>query len=132
MSRGRGSDKITEPDSVANTEPVELYPTTDIRWVLTAIGRLEAKVDRLITGVHAQGQAIEDFKLKDAKSRGAYRAYAAVGGVVIFLVAVATLVVAFLAWRNPQPALLPPAAQVVPLTQPVPPTPPASTPPRSN
>lgn len=52
-------------------QPTELYPMTDIRFVLLRIGELSAKVDRLIDDVSKQGKKVEEVRDKITFVRGA-------------------------------------------------------------
>lgn len=49
-TRTGGAD-TTPPSYPQTPPPQDLYPTSDIRFVLTAIGGLEAKINRLIDDV---------------------------------------------------------------------------------
>ncbi|MGU3538883.1 hypothetical protein [Methylobacterium sp. A54F] len=55
----------------ANPPPVELYPMTDIRFVLVRIGELGAKVDRLVDDVSSQSKKIDEVRGKIKFVQGA-------------------------------------------------------------
>jgi hypothetical protein len=61
----------TTPTTPPSTPPVELYPMTDIRFVLVRIGELSAKVDRLIDDVSKQSTKVDDVRSKITFVRGA-------------------------------------------------------------
>lgn len=61
MAKSRGSDQRPpeEPRDFPNVTPRDLYPTSDIRFVLVEIGRLASKVDRLIDDVNKQDEKLD-------------------------------------------------------------------------
>lgn len=67
-------DQNSSQPANQNTNPppaTELYPMTDIRFVLVRIGELSAKVDRLIDDVSKQGKKVEEVRDKITFVRGA-------------------------------------------------------------
>jgi len=65
----------------------DLYPTSDIRFVMLEIGKLTSKVDRLIADVSGHGEKVEDIRHQISFVRGALWV---VGGMVgLLLVAIA-------------------------------------------
>jgi hypothetical protein len=69
------------------TNPRDLYPTSDIRFVLVEIGKLTTKVDRLIDDTGSHGDKIDAVRHQITFVKGAMWV---IGIVVIVLVAVAT------------------------------------------
>ncbi|MGU3541890.1 hypothetical protein [Methylobacterium sp. A52T] len=59
------------PPSAQSGQPIELYPMTDIRFVMMLIGDLNAKVDRLIADVGEQNKKLSDVRDKITFVRGA-------------------------------------------------------------
>ena len=60
-----------QPPSQQSGQPVELYPMTDIRFVLLRIGELSAKVDRLIEDSGDQSKKLSEVRDKITFVRGA-------------------------------------------------------------
>lgn len=72
------------PSSVAQTTPRDMYPTSDIRFVMLEIGKLSANVDRLIADVKSHGDKIDTIRhqatyVKATIATGAVLITAAVG-----------------------------------------------------
>lgn len=57
---------------IPTPSPRDLYPTSDIRFVIYEIGGLTAKVDRLIEDVRGHGQKVDDVSGKMTFFRGAF------------------------------------------------------------
>lgn len=56
------SDLAREPDDFPQTTPRDLYPTSDIRFVMTEIAKLSAQVERLIKDVGGQEEKIDALR----------------------------------------------------------------------
>ena len=59
------------PPSAQSGPPVELYPMTDIRFVILRIGELSSKVDRLVADVADQNKKLGEVRDKITFVRGA-------------------------------------------------------------
>lgn len=65
-SGGRGSGKSSsasgseppDPEQIANVSPQNLYPTSDIRFVMMELGGLKKSVERLIDDVKDHGKEV--------------------------------------------------------------------------
>lgn len=55
MAKGTDSQP---PKNFANVPPQDLYPTSDIRFVMNEQGKLGAKIDRLIQDVEKNGEKL--------------------------------------------------------------------------
>ena len=73
------------PRSFPQTNPHDLYPTSDIRFVMLEIGKLMAKVDRLIDDVQSHGAKIDAVRHQISFVRGAMWV---IGGIVTIAVVV--------------------------------------------
>jgi hypothetical protein len=74
------------PDGQAEVTPRDLYPTSDIRFVLVEIGKLSTKTDRLVEDVKSHSGKIDRLRMT----------IAAVGGgaaVLIFILGIAARVI---------------------------------------
>src|ERR1700733_932369 len=58
----KNPEQPTTPSEFAQVPPRDLYPTSDIRFVLVEIGKLSASVDRLIDDVSAQGTKVDAIR----------------------------------------------------------------------
>ena len=67
------------PKAFPQTSPQDLYPTSDIRFVLIEIGKLTTKVDRLIDDVKSQGDKIDTVRNQISFVRGALWV---IGGII--------------------------------------------------
>lgn len=59
-------DEGTPKEYPQVTPPVDLYPTSDIRFVMVELGKLSTKVDRLIDDVEKAGDKVSDLSKKIA------------------------------------------------------------------
>jgi HAMP domain-containing protein len=50
------------PDEYPAAPPRDLYPTSDIRFVLTEIGKLTATVDRLVSDSKSHGDKLDQIR----------------------------------------------------------------------
>ena len=73
----------TTPGTPSAGPPVELYPMTDVRFVILRIGELSVKVDRLIEDVAKQGEKVSDVRDKITFVRGAIWVLGSLLGVVV-------------------------------------------------
>lgn len=79
-------DVSTEtPKEFPGVTPRDLYPTSDIRFVMMEIGKLTSSVDRLIADVKSQGEKIDDLRHKVSFIKGAWWALAGALGLTILL-----------------------------------------------
>jgi hypothetical protein len=72
---------------VATTASQDLYPTSDIRFVMLRIGELSSKVDRLIDDVGKQGTKIDNVNNQISFVKGAMWV---IGFLVLAIAAVVT------------------------------------------
>jgi hypothetical protein len=57
--------QVGTPKEYAQTPPpVELYPTSDIRFVMVELGKLSTKVDRLVDDVKGNSEKVSELKTK--------------------------------------------------------------------
>lgn len=70
------------PSDFPQGTPRDLYPTSDIRFVMIEVGKLTANVDRLIADVKSQGTKLDDIGHKISFLKGAMWA----GGILITIV----------------------------------------------
>jgi hypothetical protein len=54
----KGDQDSEPPRQVASVTPQDLYPTSDIRFVLVELGKVGTKLDRLIEDVGKQGDKL--------------------------------------------------------------------------
>ena len=73
------------PKSFPQTTPPDLYATSDIRFVMLELGKLTAKVDRLIDDVRSQGEKLDQVRQQISFVRGAMWI---IGGLIAAAVAV--------------------------------------------
>jgi hypothetical protein len=81
----KNNDTPTTPTEYPQVTPRDLYPTSDIRFVMVEIGKLTANVDRLIEDVKSHGGKLDDIKHNVSFVRGAVWASA---GLIAALIAV--------------------------------------------
>jgi hypothetical protein len=70
MAKGP-SQPDTSPQDFPQTTPQDLYPTSDIRFVMLRIGELSTKVDTLLESTKGHGDKIDDLRLKVSFVKGA-------------------------------------------------------------
>jgi hypothetical protein len=58
------------PKTFPQVVPQDLYPTSDIRFVMMEIGKLTANVDRLIQDVKGQGDKIDTLRQQASYIKG--------------------------------------------------------------
>jgi hypothetical protein len=81
-------DQNTTPEEFPSVSPRELYPTSDIRFVIVEIAKLTTKVERLIEDVNGHGDKIDALRHQVTFVKGAMWV---IGGIM-------TLVVLALGW----------------------------------
>ena len=86
MAKGPKSNEPTIPTEYPQIAARDLYPTSDIRFVLVELGKLTANVDRLIEDTKAHGQELTDIRHQVSFVRGAVWASAALITVLIGVV----------------------------------------------
>lgn len=59
------------PEEYAQVPPRDLYPTSDLRFVMIEIGKLTASVNRLLDDVKSQGSKIDDLRHQAPFVKGA-------------------------------------------------------------
>ena len=77
----------TSPRDFPQTPPRDLFPTSDIRFVMHSIGGLETKVNALIKSVDSHGDKIDDLRQKVSFVKGAVWV---LGALLAFVILVAT------------------------------------------
>lgn len=78
-----GNQESSTPTDFPSVPPQDLYPTSDIRFVMLEIGKLTAKVDRLVDDVSKHGQKIENLNHQASYLRGWIAAAVVLIGVFI-------------------------------------------------
>ncbi len=81
-----GPNQETTPQEFAEAPPRDLYPISDIRFVLVEIGRLGTKVDRLIDDVKSHNDKIDAVRHQVSFVKGALWVIAGVLAFVVFMV----------------------------------------------
>jgi hypothetical protein len=76
---------ITTPIETTTSPPRDLHPVTDIRFVINEVGKLSAKVDRLIEDTKENTKALEKHTTKIAQ-------FETTAKVLAFAIAVAAAV----------------------------------------
>jgi hypothetical protein len=82
------NEEPSSPQSFPQVTPRDLYPTSDIRFVMVEVGKLTASVERLIDDVKGHGTKLDDISHKISFLKGAIW----VAGVVI------TVTIAITGW----------------------------------
>jgi hypothetical protein len=86
--RHRGpSDESGPPPETSGAPIWELYPVSDIRFVLVEIGKLSTQVQRLIADTGKHGDRIDEVRHQISFVKGALWV---IGGLVVIFGAVAT------------------------------------------
>lgn len=80
-------DQNTAPQEFPQVPPPDLYPTSDIRFVMLEIGKLTTKVDRLIDDVHAHSEKIDALRHQVTFVKGAMWVIGGVLGVLTLVLA---------------------------------------------
>lgn len=88
MARGgpKTPDQTSTPQDYPQVPPRDLYPTSDIRFVMVEVGKLTANVERLIGDVSSQGDKLDEIKHRVSFIKGAIWASAAFFTVLIAVV----------------------------------------------
>lgn len=87
VNQSRGGDgSETIPSSFPEVTPRDLYPTSDIRFVMLRIGELTTKVDTLISSVDKHGDKIDDLRHKVSFVKGAMWVIAGLLGFLVLAV----------------------------------------------
>jgi len=80
----KGGEDSEPPRQVASVTPQDLYPTSDIRFVLVELGKVGTKLDRLIGDVEKQSGNIETLERSvDRVRTGAFVAIAILSAVAV-------------------------------------------------
>ncbi len=82
MVKRPADEQDTAPQEFPQVPPRDLYPVSDIRFVLVEIGKLGIKVDRLIDDVHGHGEKIDALRHQVTFVKGALWV---IGGVLAIL-----------------------------------------------
>jgi|LauGreDrversion4_2_1035121.scaffolds.fasta_scaffold456299_1 hypothetical protein len=77
----------SSPRDFPQTTPRDLFPTSDIRFVMHSIGGLSTKVDALLKSVETHGDKIDDLRQKVSFVKGAVWV---LGAVMAFVILAAT------------------------------------------
>ena len=85
MAKGP-SQSDTSPQDFPQTTPQDLYPTSDIRFVMLRIGGLSTKVDLLLESSKGHGDKIDDLRLKVSFVKGAIWVFGGLFAVLIIAV----------------------------------------------
>jgi hypothetical protein len=67
----RNPEQPTTPGEFAQVPPRDLYPTSDIRFVMVEVGKLTANVDRLIADVNSQSTKVDAIRHQVSFIKGA-------------------------------------------------------------
>ena len=72
MAKSKGNDQRPPetPRDFPDVTPRDLYPTSDIRFVLLEIGKLTSKVDRLIHDVDEQDEKLDRLLHQSSYMKG--------------------------------------------------------------
>lgn len=86
----KNPEQPTTPAEFAQVPPRDLYPTSDIRFVLVEVGKLSASVERLIEDVNSQSGKVDAIRHQVSFIKGAMwasgiliAAVIAIGGFVL-------------------------------------------------
>lgn len=78
------NDESTTPREYPQTlPPRDLYPTSDIRFVMVEVGKLCANVERLIADVKSHGEKLDGIKTQSTYIKGAIAASVLLIGLFI-------------------------------------------------
>jgi hypothetical protein len=78
----RQTEQETTPQEFAEAPPRDIYPVSDIRFVLVEIGKLATKTDRLIDDVKGHGDKIDAVRHQASFVKGALYVIGAVIAVL--------------------------------------------------
>lgn len=81
----RPTSSSSTPSDFPQVTPPDLYATSDIRFVMLEIGKLTAKVDRLVDDVGSHGDKIDDLKHQSSFVKGVVAASTAFLTLIIGL-----------------------------------------------
>lgn len=84
-----GQPETSTPQELPVTTPRDLYPTTDIRFVIHELGKLTSQVERLVADVKGQGEKVGEVKDAINFVKGAIWV---IGGVVVIVSAIGGLI----------------------------------------
>lgn len=76
----------TPPQDFAQVPPRDLYPTSDIRFVMHEVGKLTANVERLISDVQDQGGKLDAIRHQVSFIKGALAASGVLISVLVVVV----------------------------------------------
>ncbi|WP_166141485.1 hypothetical protein [Methylosinus sp. RM1] len=76
-----GDNAATPKEYPQTNPPIELYPTSDIRFVILEIGKLSTKVERLVEDVNKSSEKIGDLSKKMAMFETAAKTIAGAIGI---------------------------------------------------
>jgi hypothetical protein len=80
------SDTDSSSDKPRSGSSIDLYPTSDIRFVMVEIGKLSTKADRLIADVEKLGGKVEVIGHQISFFKGAFWIASAVFGVCVLAI----------------------------------------------
>jgi hypothetical protein len=86
VAKPKGTEQTPEsPQDFAQVTPRDLYPTSDIRFVMMELGKLGANVERLIADVRSQGEKVDAMRQQASYIKGMIAAAVVLVGVFIWL-----------------------------------------------
>lgn len=90
MGKSKGTDppEPENPREFPDVTPRDLYPTSDIRFVLLEIGKLTSKVDRLIADTESQDKKLNSLLHQSTFIKGAIAAGVALVGIFIWIASI--------------------------------------------
>lgn len=87
MAKSKGNEQRPPdiPQDFPDVTPRDLYPTSDIRFVLLEIGKLTSKVDRLIHDVDKQDEKLDKLLHQSSYIKGAIAIGVALTGIFVWV-----------------------------------------------
>lgn len=68
--KGTDNQATSTPSEFPQGTPRDLYPTSDIRFVMVEVGKLTANVEHLIADVKSQGDKLDEIRHQSAYIKG--------------------------------------------------------------
>ena len=82
---GDHTSSLGNPSEYPKSQPRDLHPTSDIRFVMVEVGKLSANVERLITDVSSQGKKIDAVQHQVSFVKGAIWVAGVVLGLIVII-----------------------------------------------
>ena len=79
------ADRAETPKDFPGVTPRDLYPTSDIRFVMVEVGKLSSAVERLIADVKSQGEKVDAMRHQITFVKGGLYVFAGVMAVATYL-----------------------------------------------